>query len=69
MLLQGRIGEQFEAIVTGASEKGTWVRLLHPPIEGKLVSGFKGIDVGHRLKVRLLRVDIERGFIDFRAAR
>jgi exoribonuclease-2 len=66
MLLQGRLGDRFEAIVTGASEKGTWVRLLHPPIEGKLVSGVKGMDVGHRLKVRLARVDIERGFIDFR---
>ena len=66
MLLESRIGERFDAIVTGASEKGTWVRLLHPPIEGRLVSGFEGMDVGHRLRVRLIRTDVERGYIDFR---
>jgi exoribonuclease R len=53
MPLESRIGERFDAIVTGASDKGTWVRLLHPPIEGRLVSGFKGMDVGHRLSVQL----------------
>ena len=42
MLLESRIGERFDAIVTGAAPKGTWVRLLHPPIEGKLVQGFEG---------------------------
>jgi len=67
MLLQSRIGEQFDGIVTGASDKGTWVRLLHPPIEGKLVSGFNNMDVGHRLRVQLLRTDVERGFIDFKS--
>jgi ribonuclease R len=66
MLLQSRIGEQFEAIVTGAASKGTWVRLLHPPIEGKLVQGFEGIDVGHRIRVQLIHTDVERGFIDFK---
>jgi exoribonuclease-2 len=65
MLLAARIGEQFEAIVTGASVKGTWVRLLHPPIEGRLTSGFEGLDVGTRLRVQLLRTDVERGYIDF----
>jgi high-affinity K+ transport system ATPase subunit B len=45
----------------------TWVRLLHPPIEGKLVSGFKGTDVGHRLRVQLIRTDVERGYIDFKS--
>jgi len=66
MLLESRIGEQFDAIVTGASDKGTWVRLLHPPIEGRLESGFKGMDVGHRLRVQLVRTDVERGYIDFK---
>jgi exoribonuclease-2 len=66
LLLQSRIGEQFDAIVTGASDKGTWVRLLHPPVEGRLVSGFAGLDVGHQLRVQLVSADVERGFIDFR---
>ena len=66
MLLESRIGERFGAIVTGASEKGTWVRLLHPPIEGKLVRGFKGMDIGHRLRVELIHTDIDRGYIDFK---
>jgi VacB/RNase II family 3'-5' exoribonuclease len=66
LLLQKRIGERFDAFVTGASEKGTWVRLLHPPIEGKLINGFNSFDVGQRLYVELVRVDVERGFIDFR---
>jgi VacB/RNase II family 3'-5' exoribonuclease len=66
MLLESRVGERFDAIVTGASDKGTWVRLLHPTIEGRLVSGFGGIDVGHRLSVQLIRTDVERGYIDFK---
>ena len=66
MLLEHRIGEQFDAIVTGAADKGTWVRLMHPPIEGRLISGFEGIDVGHRVRVQLVHTDVERGYIDFR---
>jgi VacB/RNase II family 3'-5' exoribonuclease len=66
MLLEPRIGERFDAIVTGASAKGTWVRLLHPPIEGRLVSGFEGMDVGRTLRVQLIRTDVERGYIDFK---
>jgi len=66
MLLEPRIGERFDGIVTGASDKGTWVRLLHPPIEGKLVSGFAGMDVGDRVSVQLVRTDVERGYIDFK---
>jgi len=66
LLLESRIGEQFDAIVTGASEKGTWVRLLTIPIEGKLVQGFEGLDVGHRIRVQLTSVDVQQGFIDFR---
>lgn len=65
LLLESRIGEQFDAIVTGASPKGTWVRLLTMPVEGKLVQGFEGADVGHRLGVRLVSVNVEQGFIDF----
>lgn len=66
ILLESRIGEQFDAIVTGASDKGTWVRLMHPPIEGKLESGFEGMEVGHKLCVQLVRTDVERGYIDFK---
>jgi len=66
LLLESRIGEQFDAIVTGASEKGTWARLLTIPVDGKVVHGFEGVDVGDRIRVQLLNVDVERGFIDFR---
>jgi VacB/RNase II family 3'-5' exoribonuclease len=65
ILLETRIGEQFDAIVTGASHKGTWVRLLHPPIEGRLERGFEGLDIGHRIRVQLVRTDVGRGYIDF----
>jgi VacB/RNase II family 3'-5' exoribonuclease len=65
LLLESRIGEKFDAIVTGASEKGTWVRIFHPPVEGKLVHGFDGLDVGDRVRVELIRTDVEQGFIDF----
>ena len=63
--LSGRIGETFDALVTGASEKGTWVRLLKPPAEGKLVRGQEGVKVGDQIKVQLASLNIERGFIDF----
>ena len=66
IVLQSRINQWFDAIVTGASAKGTWVRLLHPPIEGRVVSGFEGLDVGHKCRVQLLHTDVERGFIDFK---
>jgi VacB/RNase II family 3'-5' exoribonuclease len=65
LLLQGRTGQTFDAIVTGASEKGTWVRITAPPVEGKVVRNARGLDVGQRVKVRLLRTDVARGFIDF----
>jgi exoribonuclease-2 len=64
-LLSSRIGDQFAAIVTGASAKGTWVRTLDPPVEGKLVRGAEGLDVGERVRVTLTRTDVEHGFIDF----
>ena len=66
LLLESRIGEQFDSFVTGASEKGTWVRLLSVPIEGKLMQGFEGLDVGNRVRVQLMSVDVQRGFIDFK---
>ncbi len=65
LYLSGRIGETFDAIVTGASEKGTWVRLLQPPAEGKLQGALSGIGVGDRLRVRLSDLNVERGFVDF----
>jgi exoribonuclease-2 len=65
MLLESRIGEQFDAIVTGASDKGTWVRIVSSPIEGRLEHGSEGVDVGHTLRVQLIRTDVERGYIDF----
>ncbi len=66
MLLESRIGEHFDAFVTGAADKGTWVRLLDLPIEGRLVKGMEGLDVGRRVRVRLVNTDVERGFIDFK---
>ncbi|MGO9139601.1 MAG: RNB domain-containing ribonuclease [Syntrophales bacterium] len=66
ILLESRIGERFDAIVTGAGPKGTWVRILHPPIEGKLVHDFESVDVGHRIRVQLIHTDVEQGFIDFK---
>jgi len=65
MLMESRIGDVFEAIVSGASAKGTWIRLFHPHVEGKLVNGFRDLEVGHQLKARLIHIDIEEGFIDF----
>ncbi len=66
LLLESRIGEQFDAIVTGASDKGTWVRVLTVPVEGRLAHGFEGLDVGDRTRVQLVSVDVERGYIDFK---
>lgn len=69
LLLESRIGEQFDSITTGAAQKGTWVRLLSIPVEGKLVQGFEGVDVGDKIRVQLIHVDVEMGFIDFRKVR
>ena len=65
LLLEARVGESFDAVVTGSSEADTWVRILTPPAEGKLVAGGHGLAVGRRLRVKLVRADVERGFIDF----
>jgi exoribonuclease-2 len=66
LLLQSRIGQQFDAIVTGAADKGTWVRVFNPPVEGRLVQGEQGMAVGRKLRVELLHTNVERGFIDFK---
>ena len=68
LIVESRIGETFHGFVTGASSKGTWVRVTAPPIEGKLLHGDRGIDVGDRVRVRLAGVNVERGFIDFERA-
>lgn len=65
MLVEARVGEIFEALVTGASNKGTYVRVLAPPMEGRVMRGEEGLDVGDRVRVRLERVDVDRGYIDF----
>jgi exoribonuclease-2 len=65
MLMESRIGEEFEAIVSGASPKGTWIRLFHPHVEGKLVKGYRGLKVGQKLKARLIQINVGAGFIDF----
>ena len=65
LLLEHRVGERFDGLITGASSKGTWVRIFHPPIEGRVVRGFEGADVGDRVRVRLVDTDADRGFIDF----
>jgi len=64
-LLTRRIGQQFDGVVTGASPKGTWVRVFDPPVEGRVERGQEGLDVGDRVRVRLVRTNPERGFIDF----
>jgi ribonuclease R len=69
LLLGPRVGEMFDAIVTGVSPKGTFARLLSVPAEGRIVRGDKGLDVGQKVRVRLLNVDPQRGFIDFEVVR
>jgi len=66
MLLSSRIGDQFDAMCTGAADKGTWVRIFHPPVEGRLLNGHEGVDVGDRLRVQLIHTDVEKGYIDFK---
>ncbi len=65
LLLSKRNGESFDGVVTGASDKGTWVRLVQPPAEGRLTLGYLGLKVGDLVHVKLIHTDVERGFIDF----
>ncbi len=69
LLLERRIGDRFDAFVTGVSDHGVWARLTDMPVEGKLVGGFEGVDVGDRIVVQLVEVDVDRGYIDFRRTR
>jgi exoribonuclease-2 len=65
LLLSDRIGDTFDAIVTGANQKGTFVRTIHPPAEGMVVRNHEGFDVGDKVRVKLVAADPERAFIDF----
>lgn len=69
LLLSGRVGEQFNALITGTGDKGTWVRLLDVPVDGRLDPGETPVDVGQELRVRLAAVNVQRGFLDFSMAR
>jgi exoribonuclease-2 len=66
LLLSSRIGRRFDAIVTGASPKGTWVRIPEPVAEGRVITGYEGLDVGDHVRVELVHTDVARGFIDFK---
>jgi exoribonuclease R len=66
--MSNRIGQVFDALVTGASSKGTFVRVLQPHVEGLLTQGQQGLDVGDKLRVKLTRTDVQRGYIDFARA-
>lgn len=68
VLLKDRIGEEFEAIVTGVTSKGTFARVLKTPVDGRVMHGERGLRVGDKVRVRLLSTDAERGFIDFARA-
>lgn len=65
LLLESRIGQRFDAIVTGNVANGVWVRLIAPPAEGKLISGTQGLKVGDKVRVKLVATSVEHGFIDF----
>jgi len=66
--MQHRIGEVFDAIVTGVTDRGTFVRVLQPHVEGLLAQGEQGLDVGDKLRVKLVRTDVQKGYIDFARA-
>jgi exoribonuclease-2 len=65
LLLESRVGDRFDALVTGTGLNGTWVRCLNPPVEGKLVHGEEGLGIGDRVRVKLIQTNVEQGFIDF----
>jgi exoribonuclease-2 len=69
LLLEKRVGESFDGLVTGAAEKGTWVRNFDPPAEGRLVQGTQGLRVGDKVRATLLSTDFDRGFLDFARSR
>jgi VacB/RNase II family 3'-5' exoribonuclease len=65
VLLKDRVDDEFDAIVTGVTPKGTFARLTAPPVDGRVIQGFEGLRVGDKVRVRLLSADPKRGFIDF----
>ncbi|MEO6779001.1 MAG: RNB domain-containing ribonuclease [Gemmatimonadaceae bacterium] len=65
--MSNRVGESFNAMVTGVNPNGTYVRIVSPPVEGRVMRGEAGLDVGDAVRVRLLSTDPKRGFIDFAA--
>ena len=65
LLLESRIGQYFDGVVTGASPQGVWVRVFSPPAEGKVVTTNPGLGVGDKIRVKLIATNVERGFIDF----
>ena len=68
LLLENRVGESFDGVVTGAADKGTWVRLFEPPVEGRIVQGLVGLRVGDKVRVNLQSTNFERGYLDFARA-
>jgi len=66
--MSNRIGHVFDAIVTGVNAHGTFVRVLQPQVEGLLAEGKEGVDVGDRLRVKLISTNVQRGYIDFAKA-
>ena len=65
LLLQRRLGEVFDGVITGAADKGTFVRVFSPPVEGRIVQGEKALKVGSKVRVKLVATDFEKGFLDF----
>ena len=65
VLLSKHIGETYQGIVTGVNDGGTYIRIFKPPVEGKIVEGAQGLDVGDKIKVKLISTDPEQAFIDF----
>jgi len=68
LAMGGRVGQVFDAVVTGANAKGTFVRVLQPRVEGMLVQGQQGLDVGDEVRAKLVRTDVQQGYIDFARA-
>ena len=69
LVLEHRLGQQYDGMITGSAEKGTWVRIRHPHIEGRIVEGAEGLDVGRQVRVELVGVDVEMGYIDFKVVK
>ncbi|MDD5111717.1 MAG: RNB domain-containing ribonuclease [Candidatus Altiarchaeota archaeon] len=65
VLLAGRVGDSFDAIITGSSNKGTYARIISPPVEGRVIRGGEGAGVGRKVRVRLVNMDPQKGYIDF----